>query len=200
MKNLFACLTSVVVLGWVVNAQQAAQPSATSGGAVAGVALPAGFVLGPEDLLSIVFWKDKELSAEVVVRPDGKISLPLLNDVQAAGSTPEELRAALIKAASKYIEDPSATVVVKEIRSRKVFISGNIGKPGAYSLIGDKSIVQLIAEAGGLAEYADAKNIVIHREENGRTQRFAFNYKDFVKGKNLSQNILLKPGDTVFVP
>ena len=118
-----------------------------------------------------------------MVRPDGKISLPLLNDVQAAGLTPDELRSAVIKAATKFIEDPNATVVVKEINSRKVFISGTVGKPGAYNIFGDKTVAQLIAEAGGLIEYADSKNIVIHRVDDGRTQRFRFNYKDFIKGK-----------------
>jgi polysaccharide biosynthesis/export protein len=205
MKDIFVHSTAIVLLCGALalpaQAQQAPAAAAEAGtAAVTGVALPAGFVIGPEDVLSIVFWRDKELSADVVVRPDGKISLPLVNDVQAAGSTPEELRAALIKAASKFIEDPSATVVVKEIHSRKVFISGQVGKPGAYPLVGEKTIAQLIAEAGGLAEYADQKNVVVHRDENGQTKRFLFNYRDFVKGKNLQQNIVLKPGDVVIVP
>ena len=101
-------------------------------------------------MLSIVFWRDKDMSADVVVRPDGKISLPLLNDVQAAGLTPEQLRAQLVKAAAKFIEDPNATVVVKEIHSRKVFITGNVAKPGTFPLVGDMNVMQLIAMAGGL--------------------------------------------------
>jgi polysaccharide export outer membrane protein len=164
------------------------------------VVIPAGYLIGPEDVLSIVFWHDKDMSADVVVRPDGKISLPLLNDVQAAGFTPEQLRAELIKAASKYVAEPTATVVIKEIHSRKVFITGNIARPGAYPLPGEMNTLQLIALAGGLQEYADSKNMVIVRTEAGRETRFKFNYKDVLKGKNVQQNIILKPGDTIIVP
>ena len=168
--------------------------------APAGVSLPAGYVIGPEDVLAIVFWRDKEMSAEVVVRPDGRISLPLLNDVIAAGYTPDELRALLVKGASKYLEDPNATVVVKEIHSRKVFVTGQVGKPGSYPLIGEMNVLQMIAHSGGLLEYADSKNIVIVRSEHGQERRFKFNYKDVVKGKNVAQNISLRPGDTIIVP
>ncbi len=176
------------------------QPANGSGAAPVAATVPAGYVIGAEDILSIVFWRDKEMSADVVVRPDGKISLPLLNDVDAAGYTPDQLRTQLVKAASKYLEDPNATVVVKEIHSRKVFITGQVTKAGSYSLVSEMNVLQLLAHVGGLLEYADAKNIVIMRNENGQERRFTFNYKDVVKGKNLQQNIMLKPGDTVIVP
>jgi polysaccharide biosynthesis/export protein len=123
-----------------------------------------------------------------------------LNDVQAAGLAPDELRARLTEAAGKFIADPNATVVVKEIHSRKVFITGNVAKAGTYPLTGDMNVLQLIAMAGGLAEYADSKNIVVMRNEGGRPQAFKFNYKDVVKQRNAQQNIVLKPGDTVVVP
>jgi polysaccharide export outer membrane protein len=168
--------------------------------APAGVSLPAGYVIGPEDVLTIVFWRDKDLSGDVVVRPDGKISLPLLNDVIAAGYTPEELRAQLVKSATKFLEDPNATVVVKEIHSRKIFVTGQVGKPGSYPLTGEMNVLQAIAHVGGLLEYADAKNIVVLRNESGQERRFKFNYKDVVRGKNVQQNIELKPGDTIVVP
>ncbi|HEY1304582.1 MAG TPA: polysaccharide biosynthesis/export family protein, partial [Vicinamibacterales bacterium] len=177
-----------------------APPAETPVTAVASVPLPAGYVIGAEDVLSIVFWQEKNMSADVVVRPDGKISLPLLNDVQAVGLTPDQLRAELVKGASKYIADPNATVVVKEIRSRKVFITGNVGKAGTYPLIGEMNVLQLIALAGGLLEYADSKNITIMRNEGGQQQSFKFNYKDVTKQKHVEQNITLKPGDTVIVP
>jgi polysaccharide export outer membrane protein len=163
------------------------------------VPLPAGYVIGPEDVLSVVFWRDKELSADVVVRPDGKISVPLLNDIQAVGYTPEQLADVLVKAATKYIADPTATVIVKEIRSRKVYVLGEVGKPGSVPLIGEMNVLQLIATVGGLLEYADKENITIVRMENGKERRFKFNYKDVVKGKKTEQNIMLKPGDTVVV-
>ena len=163
--------------------------------------MPPGYVIGAEDVLTIVFWRDKEMSADVVVRPDGKISLPLLNDVQAAGYTPDQLRGQLELAAKKFMkDDPNASVIVKAVNSRKVHIIGNVGKAGTYPLAGDMTVLQFIALAGGLQEYADAKNITIMRKEDGQDRAFKFNYKDVVKGKKLQQNIALKPGDTVIVP
>jgi polysaccharide export outer membrane protein len=176
-----------------------AQPAASNGAPKTAAKVPSDYVIGAEDMLSIVFWRDKELSADVVVRPDGKISLPLINDVHAVGLTPEQLAAELMKAASKYIEDPTASVIVKEIRSRKVYIIGQVAKAGPYPLTSDMTVLQLIAIAGDLLEYADAKNIVITRMENGKERRFQFNYKDVLRGRKLEQNILLKPNDTVIV-
>jgi polysaccharide export outer membrane protein len=161
---------------------------------------PADYVIGPDDQLSIVFWRDKELSADVVVRPDGKISLPLLNDVQAAGMTPEQLRQKVTEDAKRYIEDPTATVVVRQINSRKVFITGEVEKPGPYQLTAPTTVLQLISMAGGLKEYANGKKIVVMRVENGRPTGYAFNYKDVMNRRNMKQNIELKPGDTVIVP
>jgi polysaccharide export outer membrane protein len=140
------------------------------------------------------------MSSDVVVRPDGKISLPLVNELQAAGLTPAQLRAAVEKAAAKWVKEPDATVIVKTINSRKVSILGNVGKAGTYPLTGDMTVLQLIALAGGLQEYADAKGITIMRKQDGRDVTLKFNYKDVVKGKNLQQNVSLKPGDTVIVP
>ena len=119
----------------------------------------ADYVIGPDDILMISFWRDKELSSDVVVRPDGKISLQLINEVQASGLTPEQLREAITTAASKYVEDPTVTVVVKQINSRRVFVVGQVAKPGPYPLGGPMTLVQLIAMAGGLNEFADRENI-----------------------------------------
>lgn len=198
-----ACLScACVAIAAAAVAQPGAQASKTangSGPAPSGIALPPGYVIGADDMLSITFWRDKELSADVVVRPDGMISVPLLNDVYALGKTPEQLSDALEKAATKYIADPDATVIVKEIRSRKVFVVGEVVKPGAIPLNGDMNVLQLIASAGGLLEWADKGNITIVRTENGKERRFKFDYGDVVKGKNVKQNILLQPGDTVVV-
>src|SRR6476469_9776300 len=182
-----------------------AQPPATSPTAApkstdGGVSLPAGYIIGTEDSLSINFWREKEMSADVVVRPDGKISLPLLNDIQAAGLTPDQLREQLVKAATKFVADANATVVVKDIKSRNVYTTGQVAKPSTYPLNGDMNVLQLIALAGGLLEYADSKNIVIMRQEHGTTQYYKFNYKDVVKQKDVKQNVVLKPGDTIIVP
>jgi polysaccharide export outer membrane protein len=146
-----------------------------------------------------VVWREKELSADVIVRPDGKISLPLLNDVQAAGYTPEQLAEIVEKEAVKYVTDSDATVIVKQINSRKVFVIGEVGKPGAFPLTSEMNVLQLIASVGGLNEYADKGNVMILRIENGRERRFRFNYKEVIEGKKLQQNILLQPGDTVLV-
>jgi polysaccharide biosynthesis/export protein len=174
--------------------------SRASGSAATAPVLPAGYVIGPSDVLSIVFWRDKDMSADVTVRPDGKITLPLLNEVPAGGSTPEELRVRLVEAAKKYLEDPNATVAVKEVHSRNVFITGNVAKPASYPLTNEMSALQLIALAGGLLEYADASAIVIIRNEGGHTEYLKFNYKDVIKQRNVRQNVMLKPGDTVVVP
>jgi polysaccharide export outer membrane protein len=181
-------------------ASSAAPASNGARGAVT-AAPPASYVIGTDDVLSVVFWHDKDMSADAVtVRPDGKISLPLLNDVHAAGYTPDQLRGILVAAASKFVEEPNATVLVKEIHSRKVFITGNVAKPGIYPLSGEMNVLQLIAQAGGLLEYADAEEIVVIRSDNGPAKYLTFNYKDVLKRKNIQQNVLLKPGDTIVVP
>lgn len=166
----------------------------------AGVTPPAGYVIGPDDQLSIVYWREKDMSADVVVRPDGLISLPLLNDVQASGLTPEQLRLAITKGAGKFVEEPTVSVVVKAINSRKVFITGQVARPGNYPIGGPTTVLQLIAVAGGVSEYANKSKISIIRKDNGKDTNFRFNYEDVLKGKNLAQNIELKPGDTVIVP
>jgi polysaccharide export outer membrane protein len=166
----------------------------------AGVATPPDYVIGPDDLLTVVFWRDKDMSSDVTVRPDGKISLPLLNDVQASGLTPDQLRVGLTEAAAKFIEEPTVTIVVREIKSRKVFVTGNVGKPGVYPLSAPTTVLQMLATAGGLLEYAKSKNIRIMRTENGKTVSLKFNYKDVSQGKSLQQNVFLKPGDTLIIP
>ena len=162
--------------------------------------VPPGYVIGADDVLSIVYWKDKDMSAEARVRPDGRIALPLINEVQAAGLTPAQLHAKLVEESKKYMEDASITVVVREINSRRAFITGEVNKPGLYPLTSPTTVMQLISLAGGLREYANAKNITIMRNEGGKQVALKFNYKDVAAGKNLQQNIELKPGDTVVVP
>ena len=174
-------------------------PESASTTAVGTAATPK-YVIGPDDVLQIVFWREKDLSGEVIVRSDGRISLPLLNDVVAAGRTPEELRNALIAGASPFLTDPNATVVVKESRSRKVFITGSVEHPGPYVLTGRTTVIQLIAMAGGLKEFADQKNIVVMRGSNGRQVSYPFDYRSILRRQNLEQNFDLAPGDTVLVP
>lgn len=169
-------------------------------GVPAGVAAPAGYTIGTDDVLIIIFWQEKEMSGEVTVRPDGKISLPLLNEIEANGKTPEQLRLSIEEAARKFLQEPAVTIVVKQINSRKVFITGMVGKPGPYTLTAPTTVLQLIATAGGLMEFADREHIVIVRTENGRPASYRFNYKEVIQQKRLTQNIELKAGDTVVVP
>jgi polysaccharide export outer membrane protein len=202
-----AASTSLAVLAQAPAPALAANAAASAPAAAAAAivpvrpATPNGYVIGVDDVLSILFWRDKDLSApDITVRPDGKVTLPLLNDVQAAGLTPEQLRDTVLDAARKYVEDPNPTVIVKEIKSRKVFITGQVEKPGPYPLNGTVTVLQLIATAGGLRDFADGKNISVIRVRDGKQAVFEFNYQDLLKKRYLSQNIELTPGDTVVVP
>jgi polysaccharide export outer membrane protein len=190
----------VGVASVVVVAQRGAAPPANKPAASApATPAPVDYVIGVEDVLTIVFWREKDMSADVIVRPDGKISLPLLNDVQAAGLTPLELGGLLKEAARKYVRDTDATVVVKEIHSRKIFVIGEVAKPGAVQVLREMTVLQAIGEAGGFSELANKSNIVVLRMENGRERRYKFNYNDVVRGKKGAQNIPLRPGDTIIV-
>jgi polysaccharide biosynthesis/export protein len=182
-------------------AKPSTPPAATKAGEIANVPPPPpGYIIGADDILSIIYWRDKDMSTDVQVRPDGVISLPLLNEVVAAGLTPTQLRDRLNEESQKYMEDPNVTVVVKQINSRKVYITGQVGKIGAYPLSGPMTVLQLLSTVGGIGEFAKSKNIMILRTENGRQVSHRFNYKEVVSGKKLAQNIELKPGDTIVVP
>jgi polysaccharide biosynthesis/export protein len=161
--------------------------------------VPPDYVIGPEDVLQVTFWREKDMSSEVIVRPDGKISLPLVNDVYAEGLTPEQLRARITEEARRYVDDPTASVMVKVINSRKVFITGDVEKPGTYPLAGRSTVLQLIAVAGGLKEFTSGEEIRIVRRVSGRETAIPFNYKRVAEGKHLETNIELKPGDTIVV-
>ena len=184
-------------------AQAAGQPPQsvikTPGNAVSAVALPKDYVIGVADVLNVVFWSAKELSAEVLVRPDGKISLPLLNDVPAAGMTPEQLATSIATIGTKFVRDSGATVIVKAVNSRKIYVVGEVAKPGPIQLGNEMNVMQAIGEAGGFLEIAKKGDVVIVRNENGQERRYKFNYNDVVRGKNVQQNIRLLPGDTILV-
>jgi polysaccharide export outer membrane protein len=163
-------------------------------------ATPAGYLIGADDLLSVVFWRDKDMTTDVVVRPDGKISLPVLGEIQAGGLTPEQLRSVILEAAGKYFEDPSVYIVPKQINSRKVFVTGEVNKPGTYALSNSLTVIQILALAGGLTDFAKKSEIAVIRTENGQPKRYRVNYSDILKGKSLQQNIELRVGDVVIVP
>jgi len=158
------------------------------------------FTIGPEDVLGILFWRDLEMSGDVTVRPDGMITLPLIRDIKAAGLTPGQLADRIQETVREFIKDASVTVVVRQMNSRKAYITGEVARPGAYPLVSSMTVMQLIAVAGGLTELAEAKSISIMRVEAGKLRTLPFDYREVAKGKKAQQNILLKPGDTVVVP
>jgi polysaccharide export outer membrane protein len=159
------------------------------------------FIIGAEDVLDISVWKEPDLTKQIPVRSDGRISLPLIGDIQAAGRTPLQLQMDITDKLKGYISDPQVAIIVQQINSLKYNIFGEVGKPGSYTLAGGTTIVDAIAAAGGLKDFAKKKGIYILRINSaGVANRFAFNYEDFIKGKNTKQNILLKPRDTIYVP
>ncbi len=157
------------------------------------------YVIGSEDTLHVSVWKEPDLTATLPVRPDGKISLPLLNDVQAAGLTPMQLADALTAKLKKYVSDPQVTVVVTQMNSQKVFLLGEVLHTGAVPLLPNMTVLQVLATAG-FSQFANTKAIYILRTESGKQEKLSFNYKAVIKGEHMEQNILLKPGDTVVVP
>ncbi len=194
---------SVVLLTMAAIQAQPAPPATRT--AVAGTQTPAAdlttdYVIGPEDVLGVVFWREAEMSGDVTVRPDGRITLPVIGEMPAAGLRPEQLQRQILAAAEKYIAEPNVALVVRTINSRKIFVTGRVTTPGTHPIRGPMTAMQAIALAGGLTEYADAKGITILRTVGRETKSFKLNYKDITKGKNLQQNIMLEPGDTIVVP
>ena len=160
----------------------------------------AAYVIGPGDLLSVNVWKEKDLSKQVSVRLDGKISLPLVNDVQAAGLTLTELRDQLTKHYKDFVDVPEVSVTVLESRSKRIYLLGKVVKPGEYLMQKTMTVVQAISLAGGLAEWADSSDVKLIRKIDGVEQTFLVDYDAIVSGEDLSQNVLLQPDDTIFVP
>jgi polysaccharide export outer membrane protein len=158
------------------------------------------YKIGEQDVLTITVWREPELSGSVMVRPDGQITLPLLNDVHAVGLTPDELKAVLTEKLLPFLNAPQVTVAVREINSRKVFIIGQVGHEGSYRINSSTTVLQIIAEAGGLRDFANRKGIYVLRTQNGAQQRLHFNYDSVIRGKDAKANILLHPGDTIVVP
>jgi len=159
------------------------------------------YVIGANDVLSVNVWKEPEISRSVPVRSDGKISLPLVGELQASGETPLQLEQEIRKRLQSYISEPDVTVIVTESKSQKINILGMVAKPGAYLLTTSTTVLDAIAMAGGFKDFAKQKSIYVLRQApDGAQKRIPFNYKDVIKGKNQDQNIRLQAGDTVVVP
>jgi len=160
----------------------------------------ANYVIGAQDVLDVSIWKEQDISRVVPVRPDGKISLPLLNDVQAAGLTPAQLAAQITESLKKYVTNPQVTVIVTTINSQRVYILGEVTRPGAFPLLPNMTVLQALSSAGGFTQFAREKSIYVLRTEDGKPVKHPFNYKNVVNGKNTDQDIVLKAGDTIVVP
>lgn len=159
------------------------------------------YTIGLQDVLAINVWKESEISRTVPVRPDGKISLPLVGGILANGLTPAQLEEKIAEKLSDYVSDPEVTVIVQAINSRKFNMVGQIASPGTYDLTGRLTVLDAIAQAGGPVDFAKVKKIYILRLlKNGERLRIPFNYKQVIKGKNFHQNVDLEPGDTIVIP
>ncbi|MGA9041751.1 MAG: polysaccharide biosynthesis/export family protein [Terriglobales bacterium] len=186
-------LCSMALPGW---AQDAAKDKPAD---TADTAADTTYRIGPDDTLHVSVWKEPDLTATLPVRADGMISLPLLNDVKAAGLTPMELRADLTEKLKKYLADPRVTVVVTAMNSQRVYVIGEVLHTGSMNLLPGMTVLQALSTAG-FTQFANTKNIYVLRTENGKQVKMPVNYKQLIKGESMGQNIPLKPGDTVVVP
>jgi polysaccharide biosynthesis/export protein len=188
---------SAVMMSWVMALSQSS-PSPTGNRAPQPQVSPT-YVIGADDTLHVSVWKEPELTNTLPVRADGMISMPLLNDVQAAGLTPMQLAASITEKLKKYVADPHVTVVVTGINSQRIYITGEVSRSGAMSLTPQMTVLQALASVG-FSQFANVKSIYVLRNENGQQKKYPVNYKRLIKGEVQEQNILLKPGDTIVVP
>ncbi len=193
-----------LTFGCILTAQQpvptapaAAQAAAPATAVTPGAPVdPKAYIIGAEDVISIRVWREPENSGQFIVRPDGKISVPLIGEIQAGGLTPEKLSENIAAGLQKVMVHPEVTVGVERVNSKKYYIQGEVNKPGSYPLVIDTTVLEALVNAGGFREFANTKKIIILRG----AQRLKFNYHEVTKGKKMEQNILVKPGDQIIVP
>jgi polysaccharide export outer membrane protein len=199
-EAFFRIATAAIILADPIAISAQGKPPGANAGSSAGLATTEQFTIGPEDEIGVLFWKEAEISQNIVVRPDGIVTIQLLGEIRADGLTPMALASDIQARATRYLTDPQVTVVVRRINSRKVYVTGEVNAPGAYPLTAPRTVIQVISLAGGLLEYARSEEITILRKEDGQTRSFRFNYKDVSRGRSLDQNLELRPGDTIVVP
>jgi polysaccharide export outer membrane protein len=158
------------------------------------------YVIGSDDVLDVSVWKEQELTRTLQVRPDGKISMPLLGDVQAAGLTPSQLAQTVSERLKKFLTAPQVTVILTQINSQRVYVTGEVTRPGAYPVLPGMTILQAITSAGGLTQFANGKKIFLMRDENRVQAKHPFNYKEVLDGRKAEENLQVKAGDTIVVP
>jgi len=205
MVRHYALGFAVSLLALTIQAQQPSKDApgrqgATSSATDATAKTPAGteYKIGPQDVLQIDVWKEPEITRTIPVRPDGKISLPLLNDVQASGLTAMQLAANIRESLGKYLTNPQVTVTVNQINSQRVFVTGEVAKSGAIPLLPGMTALQALSSSGGFTQFAKIKAIYILRVQNGKQEKIAYNYKDVLKGNK--EDVPMQPGDIIVVP
>jgi polysaccharide export outer membrane protein len=161
---------------------------------------PNAYIIGEQDVLTITVWKERDISGAVVVRPDGKITVPLVGEVTVAGMTPLQLQSLLTERLKPFVTVPQVTVAVTEIHSRKVYLIGNAAREGTFAINSSTTVLQVLTQAGGLRDFAKRKKIYILRQQGTQQARLLFNYDDVIRGRHIEQNVLLQPGDTIVVP
>ena len=190
---IFICLFSFAAASFAAEPQQQKRETAQ--------AAPPDYVVGPEDILDISVWKNADLSRIVTVRPDGMISLPLIGDVKASGLSPEQLKAAIEKKLREYSETAIVSVIVQTVNSYKVFVLGEVRTPGVQSYKTNTTVLQAITLAGGFTEYASKNSLVlIRKSKDGSEEKIKLRFKDLISPDKDNKNMILKPGDTLFVP
>jgi polysaccharide export outer membrane protein len=203
MRRLFFAVAILLALGAPGAAQEKqAEKKAEKqdNGAPARAVELEGYVIGGTDVITISVWKEPDFSLNIVVRPDGMISMPLLGDIKAEGLTPVQLSMVLAEKLRKYVTDPQVTVIVNQINSQMIYIVGEVNRAGTFPMLPKMTVLMALSGAGGFTQFANTKKIYILRNENGAQKKYWFNYKEVIKGNRPEENILLKPGDTIVVP
>jgi polysaccharide biosynthesis/export protein len=196
MRDRARALMRAVGCSWMLATMAVAAQSATppDTGAVA------RYEVQPSDRLQVSVWREPELTQEVIVRPDGAFSFPIVGEVNAVGKTVEELRRELVQALSRIIPDPVVTVAVLEIRGNKIYVIGQVERPGEFIVNPRVDVIQALSLAGGTTEFASPSDMFVLRRENGQQRRLPFNFDAVLRGRDLEQNVLLRSGDVVVVP
>jgi polysaccharide export outer membrane protein len=200
---ILACFLPSII-GYSQNPEPAATPAQVTAPASAAPnsaleTASSSYVIGPSDVLAVTVWKEPSLSGSILVRPDGMITLPLIGDVQATGLTPLQLADQIAAKLKKYVQDPNVSVVVDSIHSKVIYLLGEVGKRGPIDMTSGMTLLDAIASAGGLSDYANVKKIYILRDQAGKHERIPVHYKEALKG-NSQFNLILEPGDTIVVP
>ena len=196
LTNIIRCL----ILSLIVSGLTFCTHIKTADKAVKETVVDSSYIIGPMDVLEIQVWKEPDFSRQVLVRPDGKITFPLIDDIQASGMTTLALKALLTEKLKGFVDNPEVTVIVLESHSKNFYIIGKVNRPGTYPLSPDMTVLQALSVAGGLGEWADSDSIRIIRRSGGKEEILPFDYDKVISGKKLEQNILLEPNDTVIVP